>query len=419
MIFRSPVVLRPENIFKGEAMREPKPIRKIELSEQNKTLRLIAALALLVIGALGITVGIMSLLNKETGWQRVQVTTQERSCSENFLLQYNFSGSGAEATAVNQKLQTIYGEACVKAYQVFTPDEEITGVQNVYYVNHNPNKTITVDPVLYSAFEKLDGTPWLYLGPAYAHYYNVILSADAAMVDALDPMIGEDARAYVGKIADFAGDRQAVSLELLGDNQVILHVSEAYLAFAAEEEIENFIDFAYLTNAFTIDYLAETLIAQNLTEGYIVSADGYTRNLDSAQTFSFNIFDRVEDLVYPAAVMEYRGPISLVFLKDYPTGNSDVNFLGREDRFLHLFVDPADGVCRTSVENLVSYSYDASCVDVVLAMLPSFVGEDFSVPQGVFSVWCEEDIIYYNDDAVSFGGLLKGEKMTYRAVLTK
>ena len=398
-------------------MREPKPVNRIELTEKNTTLRWIAVLALLVIGAVGITVGIMNLLNKETGWQRVQITTQERNCSENFILQYNFSGSGAEATAVNNKLQAAYGEASVKAYQVFTPDEEISGVQNLYYVNRHPNEIITVDPLLYDAFVKMEGTPWLYLGPAYAHYYNVILGADESMVDALDPVVSEEAKAYVEKIAAFANDRQAISLELLEENQMILHVSEEYLAFAAAEEIENFIDFGYLTNAFIIDYLAQTLIAQNLTEGYIVSADGYTRNLDSAHTFSFNIFDRVEELVFPAAVMEYRGPVSMVFLKDFPTANSDVNYRGREDRFLHLFVDPADGICRTSVENLVSYSYNKECADVALAMLPSFVGSDFSVPEDVFSVWCEDELICYNDTAVSFSELLKSEKMTYRAIL--
>lgn len=400
-------------------MREPNPINRIELSEKNTTLRWIAVIALLIIGAVGITTGIMSLLNKETGWQRVQVVPQERSCSENFILQYNFSGSGAEATAVNSKLQAAYGDACVKAYQVFTPDEAISGMQNLYYVNHNPNKTIAVDPLLYAAFEKMDGTPWLYLGPAYAHYNNVILNADDAMVDDLDPEVSDEANAYVGKIAAFAGDREAVSLELLGNNQVILRVSKDYLAFAAEEEIENFIDFGYLTNAFIIDYLAETLIAEDLTEGYIVSADGYTRNLDSAHTFSFNIFDRVENLVFPAAVMDYRGPIGMVFLKDYPTANSDVNYRGREDRFLHLFVDPVDGICRTSMENLVSYSYDMDCADVALAMLPSFVGSNFSVPEGVFSVWCEEDLICYNDETVSFSQVLESEEMSYRVVLKK
>ena len=47
-------------------MREPKPITHVELSEKNKTLRLVAAILLLIIGAVGITVGIMRLLNKET-----------------------------------------------------------------------------------------------------------------------------------------------------------------------------------------------------------------------------------------------------------------------------------------------------------------------------------------------------------------
>lgn len=400
-------------------MRNLRPITRVEISDKNRTIRIIAAILFLVVGGVALTSGIMSLLNKDTGWQQVQVTTQERSCSENFILQYNFSGSGAEATAVNSKLQAAYGDACVKAYQLFTADESIEGVQNVYYVNHHPNEVITVDPTLYAAFEKLEGTPWLYLGPAYAHYYNVILNTSEALVDELDPALSEDAKNYVGKIAEFAADKNAVNLELLNDYQVILHVSDEYLEFAQTEEIETFIDFAYLTNAFTIDFLADALIAQDLTDGYIVSVDGYTRNLDSQNSFNFNIFDRVADLVYPAAVMEYHGPISLVFLKDYPTAESDAGYRAREDRFLHLFVDPVDGMYRTSVENLVSYSYDGGCADVLLKMLPSFVGDAFAVPEGVFSVWCEEEGICYNDESVCFHSLLKSENMSYRTVLKK
>lgn len=400
-------------------MREPRPVTRMELSEKNKKLRLIAAILLLVIGAVGITTGIMSLLNQDTGWQTVQVTTQERSCSANFLLQYNFSGSGAEATAVNNKLQAAYGAACVKAYQLFTPDEAIDGVQNVYYVNHHPNEVVTVDSVLYAAFEKLAGTPYLYLGPAYAHYYGIIFNAEEALVDELDPLESAEAAEYVAKIAEFAADRAAVNLELMGDNQVKLHVSEEYLAFAEAEEIESFIDFAYMTNAFVIDYLAEVLIAEDLTEGYLVSADGYTRNLDDENLFNFNIFDRVGNIVYPAAVMEYRGPISMVYLKDYPTADSDANYRANGDRFIHLFADPADGIYRTAAENLVSYSYEMGCADVLLQMLPGFVGETFSVPEGVFSVWCEGETVCYNDESVSMGGLLKDEAVDYRAVLKK
>lgn len=396
-------------------MREPKPITRVEISEKKQTLRIVAAVLLLVIGAVGITVGIMSLLNKETGWQRVQANVQERNCSEYFMLQYNFAGSGAEATAVNNQLQAAYGEACVKAYQLFTPDEAIDGVENIYYVNHHPNEVVTVDPVLYGALEKVADSPWIYLGPAYAHYNNIIFSAEESMVPALDPVQSGEAAEYVGTIAEFAADRNAVKLELLGNNQVRLAVSQAYLDFAAKEEFDIFIDFAYMTNAFIIDYLADTLISRGLTDGYLVSADGFTRNLDSKHKFSFNIFDRVENIVYPAAVMEYQGPISIVFLKDYTTGNSDVNYREVGNRFVHLMVDPSDGFYRTAEENLVSYSYDTGCADVLLKVLPGFVGSSFVVPEGVFSVWCEGETVCYNDSSVTMGQLLQGENFAYQS----
>ena len=400
-------------------MREPRPIQRVELSEKKKKLRLIAAIALLVIGVVGITVGNMSALNKDTGWQRVQITTQQRSCGSQFLLQYNFAGTGAQATAVNRQLQTLMGEACVKAYQLFTPDEEISGVNNIYYVNQNPNEEITVDPVLYAAFEKMENTPWLYLGPVYAHYSNMIFSTEESMLDALDPALSQDAKLFVEKVSAFASDRNAVELKLLGDNRVMLTVSQEYLAFAREEEIDRYIDFSYLTNAFIIDYLADILVAEGLTEGYLVSVDGYTRNLAAGEKFRLNIFDRIGNTVYPAAIMEYQGPVSLVSLKDYPASDSDINYRGRLDYFVHLMADPADGMYRTAEENLVSYSYDMGCADVLLRMLPGYVAEEFVLPQDVFSIWCEEELVCYNDESVRVMDPLKSEEMSYRVVLRK
>ena len=74
---------------------------------------------------------------------------------------------------------------------------------------------------------------------------------------------------------------------------------------------------------------------------------------------------------------------------------------------------------RTSCENLVCYSYDESCADVLLKMLPSFLGGDFSLPEGVYSIWCEENLICYNDDRISIRDLLASEDISYRAVLQK
>ena len=85
---------------------------------------------------------------------------------------------------------------------------------------------------------------------------------------------------------------------------------------------------------------------------------------------------------------------------------------------IHLFADPADGIYRTSKEELVSFSYHSGCADVALKMLPSFVGNNFTVPSDVYSIWCEDSVVYYNDPSVTIGRLLADENIAYRVALT-
>ena len=214
-------------------MREPRPVIRAEITDKNKTLRIIAAAILLLIGIIALTSGFMKLLGQEPGWQEIQIKTEERNCSQEFVLQYYFSD--ASAAAVNKQLQATYEDACVKAYQLFTPDEEISGMSNIHYINHHPNEVIAVDPVLYAAFEKMADMPYLYMGPVYAHYYSIIFNASDEGIAQLDPLTSHEAKAYINQIMDFVLDGRNVRLELLGDNQVKLYVSEAYLTFAAEE----------------------------------------------------------------------------------------------------------------------------------------------------------------------------------------
>ena len=399
-------------------MREPRPVIRAEVTEKNKTLRIIAAVVLLVIGIVALTSGFMSLLGKDPGWQEIQINSKVRNCSQDFTLQYHFSG--ANTAPVNNLLQSAYEEACVKAYQLFTPDEEIDGVNNIHYINRHPNQEITVDPVLYAAFEKLENTRYLYLGPIYAHYSRIIYNTDDAYVEELDPLINAEAAEDISRLHRFATDPEMIRLELLGDNRIKLHVAQVYLDYVREEEIgENFIDFSYMTNAFLIDYLADSLIAQGLTEGYLISVDGFTRNLVADPSFRTTVFDRVETTVYAAGVMEYRGPVSIVSLKDYPVSETERNYRGSGDHNVHLFADPADGMYRTAVENLIGYSYDTGCADVLLHMLPAFLGDTFSVPEGIYSVWCEDGTVCYNDPAITIDNLHSSETISYRAELKK
>lgn len=396
-------------------MREPRRITHIEVSEGNKKMRLVLIVAFLLIGAVAFTTGIMSLLNKDSGWQKVEISTAETSCSPNFVLQYNFSGIGTEATAQHKQISALYAEAAVKAYQVFQPEELYSG--NLATVNAHPNEEVAVDPLLYSVLQKMQGTRYLYLGPVYAHYDNVIFSTAEEYLEEVDPAINADAKTYVAQLAAFAADETAVDLELLGDGKVKLRIGEEYLAFAKENEITRFLDLHYMTNAFIIDYLADTLRTGGFTNGFLASVDGYTRNLSDGEIFNYNLFDRKENTIYPAAVMQYRGPISMVFLKDFQTGSHDVNYRQSGDHVVHPFADLTDGMYRTSVSNLVGYSYEAGCADVLLKMLPGFLGDTFQLPQGIYSIWCEGSNIYYNDENIAIVNLLQAEQIAYSAHL--
>ena len=54
------------------------------------------------------------------------------------------------------------------------------------------------------------------------------------------------------------------------------------------------------------------MLENGYTRGVISSYDGFFRNLDERDvSYSFHIFDRVGQDIYPAAVMEYNGPESL------------------------------------------------------------------------------------------------------------
>ena len=398
-------------------MREPNRINHIEISEKHRKLRWILVVALLVIGIFGIGVGLMRILNRDTGWQQVEVATDQSNCSSQFVLQYQFSGSGAEATALYKKISAVYTDACIKAYEVFQVDVPSDAYENLYDINHNVNTVLSVDPLLYDAFVKLEDTRYLYLGPIYAHYNSLIFNTSDELVEELDPALSQDAKDYITALAAFAADETAVQLQLLDDYQVKLVVSQEYLAFAQEHEIENFLDLRYMENAFIIDYLAQCLEEKGFTRAVLSSCDGYTRNLESLEYFNFNIFDRVENTIYPAGVMAYQGPIAMVYLKDYQMAQSDAYYRQSGDHLVHTLVDPADGFYRTSANQLVSYQYDGKCVDVLLAMLPGFVSRDFCLPADVESIWCQDGRIFYTDAKITIGNLLNTEDAQYTAEL--
>ena len=387
--------------------REAPRIQRIELSEKDTRLRWILVGALLVIGMVAIAIGVNSCISAQSGWQEVQVSSGGLNCSDDFAFNYCYGQAGIDPTLERRQVVDIYGDAVVKGYTLFNTDVE-GATDGLSAINAHPNEAVTVDKALYDALAQVvkAESRYIYLAPVYTDYDAVFRADSEVQAAALDPSKDGELGAFALEAATFAGDPAHISLELLEGTQVKLQVSQEYLTFVQEYAIDNLLDFGWMKNAFIIDYLAERMIADGHTNGYIASYDGYTRNLDSrGLSYSFNLFDRLRNDIYLPAVWEYDTVMSIVFLRNYPMSSRDSGdyYLYSDRTITHGFIDLADGLCRTSTDNLVSYSESASCAQIALSIAPVFIGETVDTDalaamtgSGIYSIWFDGGKLHYN-----------------------
>lgn len=415
------------NSNRGRKQPYVRPIQRVEISDSNVKLRLILVVVLLAIASVSIFIGLRTALRTEPGWQRIEVQSAKMHCGADFVLNYDFTNDGSAASSRYKALTTLYTAACENAFRMFSPDVTGEGTANVYDLNNNPNEVMTVDPVLYHALRVIQqhGNRNLYLGAIYGEYGRVFMAAHEVEAAEGDPIQNPELVEDFAKLAAFAADPAMIDIQLMDNNQVKLAVAEEYLAFVKDNEIEKLIDFSWMKNAFIADFLAQTLAENGYTDGYIASFDGFTRNLDQrANTYSINVFDRIGTDIYHSAVMRYEAPASIVSLRDYPLGQSDQrNYYAFPDGHIASFlIDPADGMCKASVDSLIAYGKDQSCAEILLQLVPVFVSDTFSntrllelTSSGIHSLWCEGQSVYHTDAQIDLT-ILPQDDMTYTKV---
>ena len=388
-------------------------LHHFELSGANRTVRWVLIIILLVIAAVALTYGLMSALQTPPGWQTVEGNTSGLHCGEQFVLQYEFGAGEKSATAENKQLQQLYGKALEDAWKLFFHEAGETDLVGLAAINHRPNQEITVDAGLYKALEQMvqNGSRAMYLAPVYGVYNEVFYSETDRDAAECDPDLDQEQRDYVQLLANYANDPHMIQLQLKGDNKVLLYVSEDYLAFARQQEIVNFLDFGWLRNAFITDFLADILAENGFTNGFIASADGFTRNLDRRDnTYRLNLFNLGEDGIDQAGILDYTGPKSLVFLRSYPLYDQALHryYCYADGRIVTAMIDPADGMSKSSVANLVSYSENLGCGQLALAMMPIFVADDFAenllqelTEQDIYSIWFYGNQLQSNQPDIS------------------
>ena len=414
-----------------EHRRNPKPVTHIELSEKNLVLRIILFAGFLILGLGCIGAGIMSALSADPGWQEIEATASGPSCAGEFKLMYDFSESGNAATDQKKKLTNLYTQALEDAFRIFTPDVQEEGLRNVAYLNANPNEAVEVEPALYKALAQVAeyGNRHVFLAPATVEY-NRVFSCENDLEAALyvpenDPQTVQ----WLTTLCRYIQDPEMIRLEILGDNRVRLCVSQEYLSFAQENELGKLLDFGFMANAFIADYLADVLTEAGYRNGYLYSFDGFTRNLDTrSQSYQLNLFDRKDSGSFLPARLRYTAPASIVSLRDYPTvaGDRWHYYAFESGEIVTVFLDPMDGLSKSALHNLVSYSADLGCGEILLRIVDVFIAEEFHADalndltsDGVYSIWYEGNVLNYNDAANPPELLTREGENQYRISLVK
>lgn len=401
-----------------------KPVKHIEVTDKNRKLKLVLIVVLLALGVTLIATAITQILVTPPGWETIEVDDNaDESCAGDFVFLY-LLGDGDQAANLEQREVTrLYSQATKEAFQIFHEERLFDGVHNVAYLNQHPNEEVEIPAVLYEAFATLEKyeNRGLYLAPIYQEYIGMFLSSQDWVAQTYDPEKDAEQATYFTEVLAFTTDENAVKLELLGNNRVKLLVSDAYLQYASGKGITTFVDFYWMKNAFIVDYLAQQLIDAGYTKGTISSFDGFGRNMDASnRSYQLNIFDRVGEEIYQAGAMNYVGALSTASLRNYPMSELAVQlyYQWEDGSYTSCHIDPADGLSKTALNDLIGYSEVDSCSEILMKMYPLYVADtlnadELQVLSGVDTVYCNDRTIYtsgasavitelYNKDGVEY-----------------
>lgn len=382
------------------------PDSEEESKKKNRRLLAIIILAVLFLAAVGF---LLHSLRSDSGWREVTAkggAEPDAGGSFRFWYQIQSSAGGNDYNTVRD----IYTESLRRLYKIFDVFETHEGINGIRALNDASGTAIKLEPELYRALSQLeeDGGRYLYLAPIYSVYNELFFANDEVLARSFDPYYDKETADYFATLMPFLSDDSHIRIELLGEDRACLHISEAYKRFAEENGISIFLDFFWMKNAFMIDALADRIKESGYTHGYLVSNEGWVRCLDdSDEIYELSVTDLQERTIYYRAKMRYKGPVQLVSFYDYTDREtySDYYFAYSDGGFATAYIDPADGYYKSAYHDLILYSREASCADLLLEGMKMILTKspDSRRPaelaaQGIWPVFYQdEELIHYGD----------------------
>lgn len=350
----------------------------IEVSQERVKLRIALLIVVFAVTLISLSYGFSSLFSTEPGVTIITaLSSGSPNCGGDFTFYYNLGQGSVSATAEQKAIKKLYSKTVTDAYRLFNADTDFEGCVNLWYIKEHVNEEITVDPALYEAFVLLaeSNTRYHYLAPVYEIYQSLFMCENDFETLEFDPFLNAELREFYAETVGYINNPDDISLELLGDNVLCLRVSDDYLNYAGDNGINRFIDFFWMKNGFISDYIAGVMLENGYTRGTLISYDGFAINLDDTTEFSYTLYRRDGVVISAAETLRFTGPVSIVYLHDYPLGNGDgVNYYVREDGAVRFpFIDTADGMCKSASPELAASSKDMGCAEIMLRLVPLYV----------------------------------------------
>lgn len=420
---------------KDKRTNDPKPVQRIELSEDHVKKRAIAAVLFLLIGVGLLVYCFINFLSPGGGWTTIEANRNESDSTE-FVFQYYLGANGANASAENKAVTALYNEVTRTQYCLFHEIETFDNVVNICTINNSPNEELTVDPALYKVFGlfKEHNSRYIYLAPIYEQYNDLFFCTDDSQLIDFDPVTSPEVKKSFDSTLRFVNDPNSVEMQLLGDNKIRLFVSEEYLEYAKEEGITEFISLMWLKNAFAVDYIAEEMVSHGYCLGSISSYDGFVRNFDSLSStdYTFNLFDQPEagGEIFQASAMQYLNTISIVFLRDYDLNSLDIQhyYKLQSGEIRTPYLDISDALPKSAFNNLVSYSKDKGCAEILLEILPVYISDspdkseaalNSLTEKGINSIYFKDHTLCYNEENLRISYLFNQDGVEYKSQFVK
>ncbi|MGI6263980.1 MAG: hypothetical protein ACOYJY_00740 [Acutalibacteraceae bacterium] len=371
-------------------------VLSVTLDSRHMRLRVIFAAIFFVIALVAIGWGLLSLLREEGGWDEITAEgSVVESVAQDMTLQYRLDE--AMSRAERRQVTACYTDAAARAWRVFHPAREYEGIGNLASLNAHPGEFIRLEPELYAALEALRaaGDRTVFLGPIGEEYAALFAAGDDELAAVYDPYGDSVESQYMKQLMTFIADESAVSLELK-DGQARLTVSDAYRAFAEENEVSRYLDLLWMKNAFAVDLVADALVKGGFEKGYLVTADGFMRNFCREDAFTLEIALRRERTAVVGGEVAYTAPLAALTLHDAPFGEAAAEryYTFADGTTRTGYVDPADGLCKSALPDLTLYSDTRTCGQIALAAAPVYIADTLDeaalkalAKEGVYAVY--------------------------------